>query len=134
MQAYNIPNILEHGDLGPSNSIIRSETAVFTDWSDASISQPFFSLSLWLEGVETRFSAIANVRELLLKSYLDPWAKQLMLDYQTLRQAYSYAEILTPIHQALTYQHWIKPYLQAPWEMEAMIPAYLRQLIGILER
>ncbi|WP_164689326.1 phosphotransferase [Herpetosiphon llansteffanensis] len=134
LQAYNIPNTLDHGDLGASNIIVKGQHIIVTDWSDASISQPFFSLGLLLEDVEIRFSTLANVREVLLKSYLDPWAEQLRLDYQTLRQAYRYAELLTPIHQALTYQHWIKPYLQASWEMEAMIPTYLRQLILILER
>ncbi|GAA5529805.1 phosphotransferase [Herpetosiphon gulosus] len=133
LQAFNLPDTLEHGDLGASNIIIAAQRTIFTDWSDASISQPFFSLGLLLEGIEQRFSSILNVRETLIQSYLNIWVEQFGLEYAQLRQAYQHAAILTPIHQALTYQHWIKPYLYAPWEMEAMIPAYLRQLISLLE-
>jgi hypothetical protein len=38
------------------------------------------------------------------------------------------AQSLSAVHNALTYHQWILPQIEAQWEMEKMIPFYLRKL------
>jgi len=45
LQAYKIPNTIDHGDLYPSNIIQEADGRIMIfDWAEASITHPFFSL------------------------------------------------------------------------------------------
>ena len=44
LSQIGLPDTLEHGDLGASSILITGAGPVFLDWSDSSISHPFFSM------------------------------------------------------------------------------------------
>ncbi len=45
---FSIPETLEHGDFHDNNVLIKDSLITVNDWGDASISHPFFLLSLFL--------------------------------------------------------------------------------------
>ena len=45
LSEYGIPETLEHGDFQDNNMLISRDSLTLSDWGDASISHPFFSLS-----------------------------------------------------------------------------------------
>lgn len=126
----NIPLTLTHGDLWSGNIIIRkSGHALFFDWSDASVSHPFFDLPILLANIELELRGVLDVRERLIRTYLQPWTKYHPFD--RLRAAYALAETLTFLHQATFYHVHILPCLEssARWEVEQVVPDLLRKIL-----
>ena len=80
LESSIIPIGLEHGELDSGNVFIQCDKPIFTDWSDSSISHPFYTLaSFW--GVKIN-------QEIITSSYLDEWAeygspKQLLNEYKS---------------------------------------------------
>ena len=67
LESSIIPIGLEHGDLDSGNVFIQCDKPIFTDWSDSSISHPFYTLaSFW--GVKIN-------QEMITSSYLDERAE-----------------------------------------------------------
>ena len=99
---------------------------MFIDWSDCSVSHPFFSL-YFLSDTDIRLPDVPNVRERLRDAYLQLWTAYEPLP--RLIEAYDLAMKLAPLHHALIYQRHILPSMQNQWEMNNMIPFYLRRLI-----
>jgi hypothetical protein len=129
----NVPLTLTHGDLWSGNIIIRNNgDALFFDWSDASISHPFFDVPMLLAEIEDELPGIPDVRERLTRTYLQPWTR--LDSFNNLRAAYSLAETLTYLHQAMFYYVHILPGIEGNtrWEMQHMLPALLRQILILL--
>ncbi len=125
LAAYSIPATLEHGDFWAGQIVVSGDKSVFIDWSDCSVSHPFFSL-YFLHDTDIRLPDVANVRERLRDAYLQLWTAYEPLP--KLIEAYDLAMKLAPLHHALIYQHHILPQMQNQWEMNNMIPFYLRRL------
>lgn len=120
-----IPASLEHGDLHPGNVIATDDGgSVFFDWSDAGVAHPFFGPALFLAGDDQPFVADDAARDRLRAAYLEPWS--LFRPADELRTAFALATALAPLHHAVVYHREILPALEQRWEMEAMIPFYLR--------
>ncbi len=128
---HRVPQTLTHGDLWSSNIIIRDdETCLFFDWSDASVSHPFFDIPFFLSEIERELPHEPDAREQLRDAYLLPWTRYEPMD--NLRRAYALAEVLGALHQALIYHMHILPGIEADarWEMQNMLPMLLRQVIA----
>lgn len=126
LAAYSIPASLEHGDFWAGQVAIKGDKSVFIDWSDCSVSHPFFSL-YFLHDADSRLPDVPHVRERLRDAYLQVWSA-----YEPLPKligAYDRAMTLASLHHALIYQRHILPRMQNQWEMNNMIPFYLRRLI-----
>ncbi len=126
LSAYSIPASLEHGDFWAGQVVVNGGKVVFIDWSDSSVSHPFFSL-YFLNDANIKLPAVPDVQERLRDAYLQPWRAYEPLD--KLIQAYDLAMLLAPLHYALIYQRHILPQMQNQWEMNSMIPFYLRNLL-----
>ena len=80
LESSIIPIGLEHGDLDAGNVFIQCNNPIFTDWSDSSISHPFYTLaSFW--GTKINLDVITSY-------YLDEWSdygspKQLLNEYKS---------------------------------------------------
>ncbi|MBA3869010.1 MAG: aminoglycoside phosphotransferase family protein [Anaerolineae bacterium] len=126
LSAYSIPASLEHGDFWAGQIVIDGDKSVFIDWSDCSVSHPFFSL-YFLQDADIRLPDAPNVRERLRDAYLQLWSAYEPLD--KLVEAYDLAMQIAPLHFALIYQSHILPQMQNQWEMNNMITVYLKRLL-----
>lgn len=124
---FNIPDTLVHGDFWAGN-VIRSENdAIFFDWSDITISHPFFDLTFFFGIEEPPFPA--QTCDALLSSYLKQWTAYEKMD--RLKILYDYIQQLGWIHKALIEYRLILHGIEesARWEFQNTIPYYLRQAI-----
>lgn len=132
---HNIPLSLGHGDLWPSNIAVnpQGQTLIF-DWSDSTVTHPFFDLAFFLQHIEQDLPDVPDARQRLRDAYLDCWTRYEPL--ANLRRAYALASVLGPLHQAITYQRYILPAMEQAvrWEMANMLPFLLRQVLTALAR
>lgn len=113
--------------MGPSNIVINNGIPIFFDWSDASITHPFFSLLLLFDDSPAALMAPPQQNQRLRAAYLSPW--QVYESMERLEQALELAEQLAPVHHALLYHLMILPNMEAKWEMVNMVAYYLRMLL-----
>ena len=66
VSTYNRPDALVHGDLHPGNVAMRDGSILLFDWTDASVSHPFFDLM-------HLFHAEPAVQARLRDSYFEAW-------------------------------------------------------------
>lgn len=119
---------LEHGDFWQGQVIVRGKDFGFIDWSDSSVSHPFFSMN-FLEEPYGEFPGDRDeTRERLRMAYLKAFTGYLTMP--RLQQAYTLAVQLSPLHHALIYHQHILPQMRYKWEMDNMIPFYLKTVIG----
>ena len=124
---YQIPLSLEHGDLWPSNIMVGAEDFIFFDWSDSSVSHPFFSMAFLLSEL-VHYLPLKH-RPRLLDAYLENWST--LNSMANLRKAFQLAEQLAPLHYAVQYHQTFLPRFaeDARWEMANMIPYHLRKVL-----
>ncbi len=118
LQHSPIPETLEHGDLWDGQIIVRDRQPVITDWSDAAITFPFFSLAFFA-------AEIPIPADPLRRAYLGEW-QALLPDVEALEAA---SRLLSPMYSALRYYVDILPAMENQWEMENMLAYNLRLLL-----
>ena len=128
LATYRLPSTLEHGDFGPTNVAWVKQRPVFFDWSDSSVAHPFFSMCFFPEDMKTAFPLTSDWQVRQRSAYLGPWARAGYESPERLERAFNIAQQLAPLHHASRYHRFILPHMEARWEMELMIPAYLRCL------
>jgi len=130
LASFGIPLTIEHGDFWAGQVILSSEGPVFLDWSDASISHPFLSFAAFGDPSELGYvldhaeTAIPVLRQAYLKAWTD-WASM-----RELQLALDLAILVAPIRSMLIYHAQVLPNFAHPWEMQAMIPFFGRQLLS----
>ncbi len=124
-----LPVSLDHGDFWAGQIIAGDSSPVFIDWSDASLSHPFFSMAFFSDEEEIRpyLGDVPDAAEQLRDAYLEPWT--VYEPHEILTQAWSIACSLAPLNTALLYHDRILPGLEMKWEMEDMIPFFLRGVL-----
>jgi hypothetical protein len=130
LAAYGLPVALEHGDFWAGQVVVGAESFGFLDWSDSSLAHPFFSLLLFLVEIEDYFPRTRGVRESLRDAYLEPWVA--LVPGADLARAFELAQPLAALHHALTYHTAVLPRLEVRWEMELMLPFYLKMALRLL--
>lgn len=126
---YGIPLTLEHGDFWAGNIIAANQKYIYFDWSDSSISHPFFDMVYFLDHLERGKPAVENVEQRLLDIYLEAWQNYEGLS--NLKTAFEIARPLAALHRALVYHRVILPSIEprAKWEMENELPTFIRLLL-----
>lgn len=128
LASYRIPPALEHGDIFAGDIVTNSPAAIFLDWSDASISHPFFTVAQSCTNESDSTVTDSSVRTRLRDAYLQAWG-----DYETpdrLLEAFDLAYRLAPLHYAVTLHQMGLPNVETQWEVEISLPHYLRQLLA----
>jgi hypothetical protein len=129
LAAYGLPTALEHGDFWAGQVVVGERGFGFLDWSDSSLAHPFFSLLLFLVEIEDFFPRVPWVRERLRDAYLEPWRP--LAPGADLTRAFELAQPLAALHHALTYHTVVLPNIEVKWEMELMLPFYLKMALRL---
>lgn len=105
LAAYQLPQTLTHEEIHENNVLLGDSGYVFTDWSDCSISHPFFTMlvtlratAYWL-GLDEHGPEMQQLRD----AYLEPWtayAPRTALD-----EALALAYHLGMVNRALSWHH-----------------------------
>jgi hypothetical protein len=72
---------------------------------------------------------LPGVRERLRDAYLEPWSAR--MPRGRLERAFELAQPLAALHHAITYQQVVLPGMEVAWEMELMLPFYLKMLLRL---
>lgn len=97
---------------------------MFIDWSDSSVSHPFFS-AVRLIDEEPAW------REQLRNAYLSRWTA--FAPREELEAAYTLAEVCGWLQHALLYHQTILPNIETKWEMEELVPHFLKKMLACLD-
>lgn len=127
---FNIPLTLTHGDFWSGQVIFKDDgKCLFFDWSDASISHPFFDMCTFLAEVDSELPHVENARNHLLITYLNEWTRYEPIP--NLKQVYALTMVLGYLHQALFYYIHILPRVEsaARWELSGMLAYLLRHIL-----
>jgi hypothetical protein len=131
LASYAIPDSIEHGDLVASTVFSSFGGPIFVDWSNASLSHPFFTVSrIMSEAVSLVPATSRESRRRLRDSYLLPWAAA--APHQTLVRAFEIARVLAPVHQAATAHAELLPACGHRWEVECAVPAAMSMTLRLL--
>ncbi|WP_337268641.1 aminoglycoside phosphotransferase family protein [Oryzifoliimicrobium ureilyticus] len=82
LEAFGIPETLEHCDFHDNNVLVREGKFVINDWGDAVITHPFFSLASFLDSATRHhgFDPASNLAGDLKRAYFEVWLAQESLD------------------------------------------------------
>lgn len=130
LEASNIPETLEHGDLWAGQIIVYNDNLLITDWSDSAITFPLFSLAFFLADTESTFQNSPYAHEMISKAYLGQWSHY--LDDSISSEIITASKQLSFLYTALRYHYDILPNFGQQWEMENMIAYNLRLLLAEL--
>lgn len=134
LQQVNVPLTLEHGDLWAGQIIVRDGDYLITDWSDCTLTHPFFSLPFFLSELANDLPGVpVEVSEKQLReAYFSAW-----VDYETperLAEAMTQVALLSPLFTAMRYKFDILPNMETQWEMVNMIGYNLSLLLKALHK
>ncbi|MCB9451223.1 MAG: hypothetical protein H6672_07270 [Anaerolineaceae bacterium] len=131
IEALDIPLTLEHGDLWSGQIMMHGRNLIFTDWSDATITHPFFSLEFFNAELANDLPDHPDAAEQIASAYLQMWTAYAPLE--RLQAVYRRAvRAVSPLYSALRYTHDILPHMAQRWEMHNMVPYYLRHVLRAL--
>ena len=92
-----IPVALLHGDLHAGNAILRENSLLYFDWTDAAVSHPFLDMiHIFMEEDEAKRTA-------LQEAYLLPWEEN--YPKVDVRRAWELAGALYGLYHAVSYQY-----------------------------
>jgi hypothetical protein len=131
LASYNIPDSIEHGGLVASSVLSSVGGPIYIDWSNSSLSHPFFSMSRIMSDAVSLVPATSREsRRRLRDSYLAPWSP--LAPHETLVRAFEIARVLAPVHQAATAYAELIPSSGNRWEVECLVPAAMRTALQLL--
>ncbi len=134
LAACGVPHSLEHGDFYPGQVLVTQRQIRFIDWSDATITHPFFSfcgLEHFVLYEARTFAGQDDVMQRLRSAYLQPW--RALAEETALERALELARPLASLHYATLYHRLILPGMEVQWEMHNMLPFWLRTLLRQLD-
>lgn len=131
LASFELPDCLDYGDLRASSIFSTLGEPVYLDWSDSSISHPFFAVAhLLADAVSLLPSTSREAERRLRDSYLAPWRSA--APRERLTRAFEVARRLAPFHQAATIHAELLPATGFTWELECAIPGLLRVGLDLL--
>jgi hypothetical protein len=123
---FSLPATLVHGDLHLSNVARTNGHYVFFDWTDASVTHPFFDL------IDVFREESQPLRDRLRDAYLSEWSDVAPMD--RLRAAWEVSQPLAFVHHAVSYRNILANVeTDASHELRWGTPYFLRKLLAELE-
>jgi hypothetical protein len=119
---------LEHGDFYHGQVFVDDrEQFTFTDFSDATVTHPFFSLEYFLWDVEDTALEQTTIHQHLTSAYLKPFTR--ILDEGACQKMMDSAKLVSALYSSARYYADILPQMAYPWEMNNMLAFNLRILL-----
>lgn len=133
IDALGIPLTLEHGDLWHGQIVVRDGDFIFTDWSDATITHPFFSLAFFSAELANDLPDHPGAAVRIAEAYLHEWVAYAPPErlHEVCHRA---VQVVSPLYSALRYQYDILPQMAQRWEMHNMVTYYLRHVLKALSQ
>jgi len=97
LTSLSIPPAILHGDLHAGNVIIKDDTFLYFDWTDAAVSHPFFDM-IHIFQIENEPHRMA-----LQEAYLSIWEQS--FSEADVRRAWELASVLYGFYHAVSYQY-----------------------------
>jgi hypothetical protein len=131
LAAYGLPETLTHEEVHENNVLLGDGGYVFTDWSDCSVSHPFFTMLVTLRGAAHWLKLDERGPELLAvrDAYLEPWTR--FAPREQLHDALDLAYHLGMVNRALSWHHGMGPL--APKDKEEYadsVPGWLQDYLA----
>ncbi len=129
LAAFGLPDTIIHGDLNSNNiALTTSGEIIYYDWTDLSISHPFFDLDALLEWGAPFEDEIPGWQRRIRDAYLGEWTE--FLPMPELVRAFELSARLAIMVQALNY-HWIVTRIEESgrWEFGNDVPYYIKRLL-----
>ncbi len=127
LSGYNLPETLVHNDFHAGNIAIQGESIVFFDWTDSSLTQPFFSLVALFDS--ENFVIVGPDEQAWLRdAYLEAWN-----DYAPMEQLIKAFRLALPVgafYHAVN--HWrvlSRIEVDSMWGLESSVSYWLRKLL-----
>jgi hypothetical protein len=131
LASCELPDCLDYGDLRATSIFSTVNEPVYLDWSDSSISHPFFAVASLLDDAVRLLPSTSRVTQRRLRdSYLAPWHD--IAPHDELIRAFDLARRLAPFHRAATAHAELLPATGFTWELECTIPTLLRTGLALL--
>ena len=131
LSQMGLPDTLDHGDLTASNIMDTDEGPVILDWSDSSISHPFFTMFRLIHDAASLLPASsAETRRRLRDAYLEPWLA--VAPMPELLRAFEIAQRLAPVQAATVAHAELIPAAGYRWEVGCAVPVNLRHALDLL--
>jgi Phosphotransferase enzyme family len=127
LEGYGIPPTLVHNDFHPHNIFVNENGSVYLDWTESSISHPFFCPAFILQCKECLPADSESVRTSLREAYLQPWLRY--KSKQDLDQAFKLSLPLTKLYYAMTYFRCLINRESDFNKVKSMLPSFLTSLI-----
>lgn len=124
----SLPLSLDHGDFWPGNIYVSRERITLFDWSDATITHPFFSLVMAADEIGDTLKDQPGASERVIDAYLREWSDYGPLD--ELREIFDDAMLVAPLHLAIMYGTVYLPAMEFVDELDRMTTHFLRWLVG----
>jgi len=134
LDAFGVPESLEHGDLWAANVIATERGPVFLDWEDVAIAHPFITPSLLLLSVDEApaLTDATAPRRRIRDAYLKVWAEHGPLatwPRERLERAFDVAKQVAMLHYAVQFRLDLAT-VETSREVRGFAPFFLRRLLG----
>ena len=132
LEAYELPETIQHDDLHDGQVFVRDGRYVFFDWGDACLSHPFFTLVVTLAVLAYRLELEHGSPELdrFRDAYLVPWTR--FRPRSDLEQAYPIAYRLGVLCRGLTWALIVSAIPRPLREQEQdAVPERMRMLLEV---
>jgi hypothetical protein len=130
LAAYGLPETLTHEEIHENNVLYDNGRYVFTDWSDCSVSHPFFTMLVTLRAAAHWLQLDEQGPELrqLRDAYLEPWT--VFAPRDTLNDAFEVAYRLGMVNRALSWHQGMGRLSQQDKEAYAdSVPGWLQDYL-----
>ncbi|CAN5691280.1 hypothetical protein BH23CHL2_BH23CHL2_12810 [soil metagenome] len=131
LAASPVPLSLDHGDFWPGNIYADQGSVTLFDWSDATLTHPFFSLVMAADEIAECLGGVPGAADPVIDAYLRQWLDFGSID--DLRAIFADAMLVAPLHLAAMYRDAYLPAMEFVEELDRMTPHFLRWLAKRLQ-
>jgi len=122
-----MPDAIVHNDLTPGNILTTEQHCVFTDWADASISNPFVAI----DGLQIHFrqnQRLAPFVPVIVDAYCEQWRSQ--LNRKEIEELLRSVRLLTLAGEVVSRNGW----LSRVSAQDSVVGVYLRSILRQMDR